>query len=251
MSRVRYSPRRVSSVVLVLRWLFGMALVSWRYLWQITPLYRVERDRAVLEHDPPSIPARLQDDDVQPAERGVGPLFHRRFAVHIVDSRFTAPELMSEVIRDFQRFVPSEVVHIDRSGSSVGALEVGDELVVEMPGPWNGPVRVVDVGGTHLRLATLRGHLEAGQVLFHAWPEGGRLTFEIEVWARPSSGLLRLLYCHLRLAKEIQLNMWVRFCRAAVETAGGRPDHGVHIRTHRISSHALGRVEGGDGARLA
>ena len=47
-------------------------------------------------------------------------------------------------------------------------MEVGDEYVVRMPGPWDGPVRVVEVTPTSFRLATLDGHLEAGQIEFRA-----------------------------------------------------------------------------------
>lgn len=49
-----------------------------------------------------------------------------------------------------------------------------------------------------------------------------RLRFEIEAWARPSSEAVHVLYSCLQLAKEIQLNMWVRFCQSAARLAGGR-----------------------------
>ena len=45
-------------------------------------------------------------------------------------------------------------------------MAVGDEYVVRMPGPWDGPVRVVERTPTAFRFATLEGHLEAGQIRF-------------------------------------------------------------------------------------
>jgi hypothetical protein len=77
----------------------------------------------------------------------------------------------------------------------------------------------------------LAGHLEAGQIEFRACDEAPHLVFEIETWARSSSRLVDLLYSRLRLAKEIQLNMWLRFCCSAASAAGGRIDGGVEIGT--------------------
>ncbi|CAM5389628.1 hypothetical protein SCANM63S_09092 [Streptomyces canarius] len=60
--------------------------------------------------------------------------------------------------------------------------------------------------------------------------------------ACPGSRLVHLLYSHLRLAKEIQLNMWVRFGLAAAAMSGGRPADGAHL-------HPLARIAGqGTGA---
>lgn len=234
-STSRRSTPRLSTVVA--RWLFGTALVSWRYLWQITPLHRVEREGRPGPDSPPRLPEGCFDEAVQLAEHGVGPLFHRRFGVRIGGARSTASDLIGEVAVDFARFVPREVVGV-RTSSGGTRLRTGDEFVVQMPGPWDGPVRVVHLDSACLRLATLRGHLEAGQVQFRAEPDGDELVFTIEAWARPSTRAVHLLYSHLRLAKEIQLNMWVRFCRAAAKHAGGRPVDGVHIRTHCLSTRA-------------
>ncbi len=70
-----------------------------------------------------------------------------------------------------------------------GRAAVGDEFVVRMPGPWDGPVRAVEVTPTSFRLATLTGHLEAGQIEFRAADDGGDLVFTIESWARSGDRL--------------------------------------------------------------
>jgi hypothetical protein len=101
--------------------------------------------------------------------------------------------------------------------------------------PWDGPVRVVHRGDSSFRLATLDGHLEAGYIEFRAARDGDLLRFEIESWARAGDPLSDLLYNRLRLAKEIQLNMWTHFCIRTAALAGGRPRGGVTIRTRRLS----------------
>jgi hypothetical protein len=224
-------------LALLARWLLGTLLVSWRYMWTTIPQHR---DEATGESDddlPPSIPGELLDDRVQLAASGVGPMFHRRFWVNIADSPLTPAELLSAVVGGFHRFVPREVVGVRREGG--GSLRVGEEMVVEMPGPWDGPVRVVQVDDGCLRLATLQGHLEAGQVRFRALERSGVLVFEVEAWARCATPLVHLLYVRVRLAKEIQLNMWVRFCLAAVRASRGRLVDGVHVSTRYVPADAL------------
>lgn len=231
-----YPPPHPTTVVA--RWVFGTALISWRYVWQTTPLHRQEQEGTVADDAPPHLPPDLDDDGLVLADDGVGPMFHRRFRIHIAEARLTDHELITQVVRDFKRFVPTEVVDIEGSRIQGEHLQVGDKLVVRMPGPWDGPVKVVHVDQTSLRLATLRGHLEAGQVQFRSWQHGDALSFEVEAWARPSTPLVHLLYSHLRLAKEIQLNMWVRFCQAAAKIADGHPTDGVHIQTRWVAQNA-------------
>jgi Domain of unknown function (DUF1990) len=221
------------------RWTLGVALVLWRYLWATTPLHRsVETGDAT--DLPPLMPEHLMDDRSQPVESGVGALFRRLFAVEIEGSSLTASELISKVAADLNHAIPSEVTAVERISGVPGELAVGDEIVVRIPGPWDGPVRVVHRTPTSFRFATLTGHLEAGQIEFRAQPSGSRLRFEIEAWARPSNRLIDLLYSRLQLAKEIQLNMWVRFCQSVAHLAGGRARGGVTIRTRMVDQSRVG-----------
>ncbi|GAA0909895.1 DUF1990 domain-containing protein [Streptomyces thermoalcalitolerans] len=224
-------PRCPRVLAVLGRWLLGTVLVTWRYLWETTPLHRGGECRGDERDRPPPLSPDVVDDRVQQPEDGCGPLYHRLFRVNIAAAGLEADQLIAWVCRDFKHFVPTEVVDIHTGELRGHGLDVGDELLVEMPGPWNGPVRVVHRDAHSLRLATLRGHMEAGQVQFHARRDGGLLVFEIELWACPGSRLVHLLYSHLRLAKEIQLNMWVRFCLSAVKASGGRLVDGVHIST--------------------
>ncbi|WP_234317299.1 DUF1990 domain-containing protein [Streptomyces sp. NRRL WC-3744] len=236
------------------RWMLGTGLVTWRYLWETTPLHRGGECRGDETDLPPQLPAEAVDSRVQRAQDGWGPLFHRLFRVRIADADVRPDRLVEWVCCDFKRFVPSEVVDIHTGELADHGLDVGDELLVEMPGPWNGPVRVVHRDVDRLHLVTLRGHMEAGQVQFRAREDDGLLVFEIELWACASSRLVHHLYSHLRLAKEIQLNMWVRFCLAAAAAAGGRLVDGVHISTRwlELPEDAAGkRSTGGAPSREA
>lgn len=216
------------------RWTVGVLLVSWRYLWATTPLHRSTAEGDESDR-PPALPERLLDGRNQPVASGVGPLSHRLFAVDIADAAISPEELIGGIATDLNRAVPGEVASVEPISNISGRLRAGDELVVRMPGPWNGPVRVVHDDDAAFRLATLAGHMEAGQIEFRARPGRSALRFEIETWARPGDRLVHLLHTHLWLGSEIQLNMWVRFCLAAARLAGGRPRDGVTISTRVIA----------------
>ena len=136
---------------------------------------------------------------------------------------------------DPNRASPTKFARFQRVHGDGGRMAVGDEYVVRMPGPWDGPVRVVDVRRRSFRLATLTGHLEAGQIEFRAGrDEEGTVDFEIESWARSSSPLVNLLYARVRMAKEVQAHMWISFLEGVVRLAGGRMTGGIELHTERI-----------------
>jgi hypothetical protein len=197
-------------------------------MWRTTPLHRSEEPG-----DASDLPGGWDDGD-EPGQQGLadgsGPLLHRTYAVRIAGAGCGAAGLMDVVEDGLNRASPEMAVFRKTRGAE-GGLRAGDELVVRMPGPWDGPVRVSRRDSTSFRLITLDGHLEAGQIDFRAVPDGDTLRFEIESWARAGDRLADVLYNRLRLAKEIQLNMWTHFCIRAAALSGGRPRGGVTIRT--------------------
>jgi hypothetical protein len=224
---------RSARVRTVLRWPAGIAIVSWRYMWRTIPLHRSEEQGT--RADLPDAPYDTSGfaDRLQPLAAGVGPLLHRSYGVRIVGAALTASALIDLVSGRLNRASPEMAVFRKTRGKS-GVIRPGDEYVVRMPGPWDGPVRVVRRTETSFRLATLKGHLEAGEIEFRAEPDGDALHFEIESWARAGDRLSALLYNKLRLAKEVQLNMWSHFCFKTAGLAGGRPQGGITIRTRWV-----------------
>jgi hypothetical protein len=216
---------------IVLRWPVGIALVSWRYMWRTTPLHRSEE--AGGHADLPSPSPDGPQDGLQPLAAGAGPMLHRSYAVRIAGSAMKPAALIDLVAGHLNQASP-EMAVFRKTGGAGDELRRGDEFVVRMPGPWDGPVRVVRREPDSFRLATLTGHLEAGEIEFRAAQAGDTLSFEIESWARAGDRLAALLYNKLRLAKEIQLNMWSHFCVRAAALAGGRLRGGVTIRTRWV-----------------
>ena len=95
------------------------------------------------EHLPPDYPAGVDDAEVQGAETGRGSLFHRRYQTHIRDAELNAPSLMAKLKTDLNQAAPTEFARFQKVRGETGEFAVGDEYVVRMPGPWDGPVRVI------------------------------------------------------------------------------------------------------------
>lgn len=182
---------------------------------------------------PPDFPAEVAINGVLDAERGYGPLFHRTYRTRIRTPAVTAQALMALIQSDPNVAAPTAFARFQKVTGTKGALQLGDEFVVRMPGPWDGPVRVISVSPLSFRLATLDGHLECGQIEFRVADRDG-MEFEIESWARSSGPVADLLYHHMRMAKEVQLHMWLSFLESVVALSGGRMTGGVNIETRRV-----------------
>jgi hypothetical protein len=113
-------------------------------------------------------------------------------------------------------------------------------LIVRLPGPWDGPVRVIERTATSLRLATLKGHMEAGEIEFHAgYDERGFLRFQIDSWARSGDRLFGLLYERFPIGREMQLHMWAQFCQRAAGIS-----RGVRMSNVTCITRAIDDVDG-------
>jgi hypothetical protein len=211
-----------------------MAVTTGRYLLHRVPFYRRNRRPVAdcacpdLERDLPGDADRLQ----RPAA-GVGPLYHRTYEIAFTDGFRSPAQLIASLRQDPNVASPVEVSKFERDPANEGApLQVGEELLVRLPGPWNGPVRVVEAGDDHFRLATLQGHMEAGEIGFSAATnERGWIVFRIDSWARCGDRLFHLLYHRLPLAREMQLHMWSHFCERVAELAGGVVMTNVELHT--------------------
>ena len=213
-------------------WPFGIGLTSWRYMWRTTPMSRSEEAAQFSDETLPELPDGLHMEDVQTEREGTGPLFHRIYRARIRDAKVPAAEVMARVQGDPNVIAPTEFARFHRLSEGKN-MRFGDDYIVHMPGPWNGPVRIVDVCPTSFRFVTLTGHLEAGQIEFRA-SDDGDLTFEIESWARSGDKLSRVLYDGFRMAKEVQLHMWTSSLEQVVRMSGGVRRGPIEIRTKRV-----------------
>ncbi|HUR23192.1 MAG TPA: DUF1990 family protein, partial [Acidimicrobiales bacterium] len=94
-------------------------------------------------------------------------------------------------------------------------------------------------------LATLDGHLEAGQIEFRVEAEDAGLRFTIESWARSGDQLSRIMYQRLHMAKEVQFHMWTSFLERVAKIAGGRLRYGIDAETRIVNDESQAAEKGG------
>ena len=229
---------RIQRLRTATRWPAGVGLTAWSYMWRTTAVHRWETTGSPSDDAEPVLPGGVDLDDVQGTDDGTGPLVHRIYRTRIVGSALEPEQLVERIGADLDAIAPSEFATFQKLAGE-GPLALGDEYVVRMPGPWDGPVRVVAVQPDGFRLATLRGHLEAGQIEFRARVDRRALEFTIESWARSGDRLSDLMYTRLRLAKEVQLHMWTSVLERVVKLAEGRMAGGVVITTRRVEVASL------------
>lgn len=174
--------------------------------------------------------------DEQPAAQGSGPKLERRYYIDVARPRLTPPQLMAAVQADLPRFSPGLLADFEKMRGAEGALHLGDEFHIKILGPWNGSVRVTDLGAMFFEFVTLEGHPEAGRIRFEAHLLDERpdaLRFEITSVARSRDGLVAFAYDTIGGGKLMQEATWVEFCRRVAQASGGQALGEVVVETTR------------------
>jgi Domain of unknown function (DUF1990) len=197
-------------------------------------MHRREAPGSHERDDPPPLPAAVDRTGAQLPEDGAGPLLHRRYRARIRGAQLDAAPLIDRLAADPDEVAPGGLARFLKTCGEPGRMAVGDEFLVRMPGPWNGPVRVVEVTPASFRFLTLDGHLEAGQIEWRAEDADGDVLFAVESWARSGDRLSDLAHNRLRMAKEVQLHMWTSVIERVTALAGGRLARGIDIDTRVV-----------------
>jgi hypothetical protein len=232
--------RALSAPERAVGWLIGVPFASWRYMARTIEIRRETTSCSwPLDGFPEDDHGSFGEPDaLQRASAGCGAAFHRLYRVRVEQPLLDAHELITIILNDPNVACPLEIARFERQDAS-RPIEVGDEMRVRLPGAWNGPVRATDVTDRSFRLATLRGHMEAGEIEFRAHDDDSKLAFEIESWARSSDPVFDFLYDRLGIARELQTDMWAFFLERVAQISGGSAANGIEVLTRRCDDHPL------------
>jgi hypothetical protein len=193
---------------------------------RLRPVRSYTTNQPISHEQPQPVPSELYWDGVrlQLPSDGVGPLFHRRYWVDIAHAKQRPETVMALIQENVGAFAPPELAKFTKVKGHPQQMAVGDEYAIEILGPWNGAVRVIEVNPRSFAFVTLEGHPEAGQICFQigSSPVAPRtLRFSIMSWARSRDMLVSLTYHEGGVGKVVQENVWVAFCEKVIEACGG------------------------------
>ncbi len=220
-------------------------LAAHRLLWtRRTSLLDDELELPDLGRAFPGDPTTLQR-----ADAGVGALHVRRYRLTI-RTHASVTDALDVIRRDLDSLVPERFVWFrDADGGPVaGPLVEGQEFVARLTGPHDGPVRVVEVTDHSIRLATLTGHVEAGEIDFHIdRPAEDRLVVTVRSWARSGDERVRLLYERGGGAR-VQAYVWSQLTTQVAAALDGTPIGRIELSSRRLNwpvADRSGHVEAG------
>ena len=233
----RFQSRLGRRVVRRLGWLFGAPLAFFRFMRRQIPVEAVDSAGAL----PPSLP---EDPDLahREGERAVGPVVHRLYGATIQAPKLTPERLLAIIAADPNVIAPVEVLRFEKAekaNGGSGGLQKGDELLIQMAGPWSGPVKVSRRWDTGFRLVAQRGHPQLGQVEFRARDNGGDIEMEIQTRER-AAGLSFHALQRVGLIQRMQSYTWAEMLENAAQLAGGRRPEWITVKSWRPSSPASG-----------
>lgn len=167
---------------------------------------------------------------VQLPSAGVGPGVHRTYRVRASGAAAQAEAAIDRLATDPNLHCTIELGSFEVDDGRAGErLDLGRDLRVELLGPYEGPVRVVERSPRHVRLQTRSGHVEAGQIQFETTVDGDDLVFTIASWTRSRDRVVDALY-RGGPARWLQQHMWISVCRQVALGAGASQAH-VTVRT--------------------
>ncbi|MGB7337863.1 MAG: DUF1990 family protein [Phototrophicaceae bacterium] len=232
---------KTKKIALVSLTLSAISAVIWR-LWRHTS---IDFDMNEVDLEMTTATPHLLDDSIFMGERapqllasGYGPLFYRRYYVDLDNVQRSKADLMTLIEEHLNSFSPSDMAIFERLEEENDApMQVGDDYYIHIAGPWDGPVRVIDVTPTSFSFITLDDHLEAGEIQFRITdhPEKETVTrFEIRSWSRSKDRLVHFLYDVLPVVKFSQEKMWIFFCQRVVEVSEAQALDDIQVMTHRV-----------------
>lgn len=177
----------------------------------------------------------------QKLDDGVGPLYHRTYTIVVESSWAHALTVMRQFQSNLNDFSPKSMCRFEKTKGDEDALDTGDEFQIHITGPWNGHVRVAASCETSFTLATLEGHMEAGEIRFGIEPVTDTFVrFKIESFAKSKDAIVDFIYDKIPIAKFLQTEMWRSVCGSVAERLRAEQTDGptgevfaVEVKTER------------------
>lgn len=170
-----------------------------------------------------------EEDDLQEARDGAGPLLQRDYWAVLAGCTLRPSEVMARVKESFCCLPPEALVEFE----APNGIAAGAELDILIKPGQRCAVRVLHEDAQSLTLGTLVGHPEAGRITFGAYRnKAGAVLFHIRSQARASSTLN--LAGFLAVGEAMQTNTWTDFINNTAALVGARIEQAIRADTIEI-----------------
>ncbi len=216
-----------------LGWLLGAPLAIFRFLRREIVINAIDAPPTVAP-----LPAAAPDETSSHTDRGLGPVAHRLYTATIRSPKLAPEQLLAIIAANPNVIAPTEILRFERPPGQHNSLQKGDELLIRMAGPWNGPMQVTERGDARLRLGALLGHAQHGQIELRVRHRNDHEDIEIEVQTRErAAGLSFYLLQRIGLIKRMQSYTWAEMLQNAARVAGGQPPEQITIHSWHNQHH--------------
>jgi hypothetical protein len=205
-----------------LGWIAGAPLAIFRFLRRRTPVDERDSGAALLSES--------SEAAHRVGDQGVGPEIHRLYSAIARDPALSAERVLSVIAVDPNAIAPWEVLRFKRPHGRTDGLREGDELLVRMAGPWNGPVKVNRRWDQGFRLVSTRGNPQIGEVELRMRDEDGGIAMEIQTRERAAGFAFHIMQ-RIGLIRRMETYAWSEMLENAAQLAGGRPPERITIRS--------------------
>ena len=216
-----------------LGWLLGAPLAVFRFLRREILVEQIDA-----AHPVAPLPAADPRASPSQTEPGLGPVAHHLYAATTRNPKLAPEQVLAIIAANPNVVAPTEVLRFERPRGTSSSLQKGDELLIRMAGPWNGPMRVTERGDDRLRLAAMPGHPQQGQIELRVRSrDGDRNGILIELQTREhAAGLGFYLLQRTGLIQRMQSYTWAEILQNAARLAGGQPPDRITVQSWR-STH--------------
>ena len=171
---------------------------------------------------------------IQTISEWEGPIYHRKYEIRLNNSAKVDPLIVMEKFqKNFNLLCPPAVVYFEKTKGHKINLNLGDELLAHLAGPWNSPTRVVEVSETGFKLVTLQGSMEAGHICFYLKKKKGHYYFIVESLAKSKDLLIDAFYDKIPLLQKGQQFMWIYVCEKFAHECCPKQKAKVHVLTEK------------------
>ena len=150
---------------------------------------------------------------LQDLEDGTGNLYRKTFEIKISGTYAELEEKFLEFKKDMNSFSTNPIIKLPKNENKGVPVTEGNRLIVELLGPYNGPMEVVQADRKTLKLQTLEHHPKVGSISFSVDARDFyQNVFRVETESRSKDFFFHIAKSKTKVISAIEDSVWKELC---------------------------------------